>query len=93
MKVGMVSNINYNYNNQPNFKAVNQKFYKKALRNYECGQNAATSDWLMSLTDDLFLFKDISKQDAIDTMNAVRKYVDPESLEAFEYDFDLIKNS
>ena len=68
--------IDFNTNNQvnQNFRAVNQKYLKDAQRMFE-KRGTITSEWIESLTDDVALFKEISKQDAIDTMNAVKKYV------------------
>ena len=66
---------------------------------YWCGKSQiyhillATADWIMSLKDDVILFGDVSKQDAIDTMNAVRKYVSNGSKDAFENSLKVIKNS
>ena len=38
------------------------------------------------------VFDIISKQDALDTMNSVRKWVDMKSLKAFETSYNFIKN-
>ena len=57
-----------------NFRAVNQKYLKDAQRMFE-KRGTITSEWIESLTDDVALFKEISKQDAIDTMNAAKKFV------------------
>ncbi len=88
MKIG----VNYSYR-QPTFQAVNQKYLKWAEKNFQYEKNGATSDWLMSITEDVILFGDISKRDAIDTMHAVRKYVNKGSMEAFESTLKDIKNS
>lgn len=79
--------------NQPAFQAVNQKYLAWAEKNYRIAKNGATANWLMSLEDDVILFKDILKQDAIDTMNAARKYVNEGSMEAFETTLAVIKRS
>ena len=78
---------------QPTFQAVNQKYLKWAEKNYKTVKNGATSEWVESLTDDVILFGDVSKRDAIDTMNAVRKYVNQGSMDAFESTLKVIKNS
>lgn len=88
MKIG----TNYSYK-QPTFQAVNQKYLKWAEKNFQNGKNGATAEWLMSLEDDVVLFNDIKKQDALDTMNAIRKYVSQGSRDAFESTLKVIKNS
>ena len=90
MKINPIVNSNPS---QTNFKAVNQKYLKWAEKNYKAVKNGATADWIMSLKDDVILFGDVSKQDAIDTMNAVRKYVSNGSKDAFENSLKVIKNS
>ena len=87
------SNVNLRKSNQPAFQAVNQKYLAWAEKNYRIAKNGATANWLMSLEDDVILFKDILKQDAIDTMNAARKYVNEGSMEAFETTLAVIKRS
>ena len=61
-------------NPQTNFKAVNQKYFEWAKKDYARGNNVST-EWLQRLRYDVFLFKEISRQDAIDTVNAVKKYM------------------
>ena len=61
-------------NSQPNFKAVNQKYFEWAKKDYSLEKNVST-EWLHRLSYDVFLFKEISRQDAIDTVNAVKKYM------------------
>ena len=54
--------IDFNTNNQvnQNFRAVNQKYLKDAQRMFE-KRGTITSEWIESLTDDVALFKEISK--------------------------------
>ena len=61
-------------NPQTNFKAVNQKYFEWAKKDYSLEKNVS-SNWLQMLSFDVFLFKEISRQDAIDTVNAVKKYM------------------
>ena len=84
--------IDFNTNNQvnQNFRAVNQKYLKDAQRMFE-KRGTITSEWIESLTDDVALFKEISKQDAIDTMNAVKKYVNKGSLAAYKSTLDYFR--
>ena len=89
MKINPIVNSNPN---QTNFKAVNQKYLKWAEKDYKIVKNVS-GHLLESLTDDVILFGDISKKDAIDTMNAIRKYVNRDSMEAFENRLKAIKNS
>lgn len=89
MKINPIVNSNPS---QTNFKAVNQKYLKWAEKMYK-ERRTITSEWVESLTDDVILFGDVSKQDAIDTMNAVRKYVNQGSMDAFENRLKVIKKS
>ena len=75
-------------NNQPAFQKVNQKYLKEA-ENWYKRRGDIESIWYESLCDDVILFKDISKQDAIDTINAARKYVTKGSMKAYD---TLLKN-
>ena len=75
---------------QPNFQAVNQKYLKMAQKSYE-GYGNISSKWYYAIRDDVFLWKGISKQDAIDTMLAVKKYVNEGSMDAFNHVLDAFK--
>ena len=81
-----------NGTNQPAFQQVNQKYLKEAENWYKRRGNIE-GIWYESLRDDVTLFKDISKQDGIDTMNAVRKYVNEGSMEFFNHVMDCIKRA
>ena len=59
---------------QPQFQAVNQKYMAWAKEDYKLGSSVST-EWLHRLRFDVFLFKKISKRDALDTVNAVKKYM------------------
>ena len=59
---------------QPQFKAVNQKYMAWAKEDYSRVENVS-GEWLTKLSFDVFLFKKISRQDAIDTINAVKKFM------------------
>ncbi len=88
-----IAGVNYSTSfGQPAFQAVNQKYLKWAEKDYKIVKNVS-GHLLESLTDDVILFGDISKKDAIDTMNAIRKYVNRDSMEAFENRLKAIKNS
>ncbi|MDO5306787.1 MAG: hypothetical protein Q4E83_03410 [bacterium] len=78
-------------NNQLAFKKVNQKYYDMAEKMYKNRGNV-TSEWFEWLMDDVILWKSISKQDAIDTMNAVREFISIKSLDAFKEDLIFFKN-
>ena len=77
-------------NNQLAFKKVNQKYYDMAEKMYK-NRKTVTSEWFEWLTDDV-VWSVISKQDALDTMSAVLKWVNKESLEVFESRYNYIKN-
>ena len=88
-----IAGVNYSTSfRQPSFQAVNQKYWKWAEKDYKIVKNVS-GHLLESLTDDVILFGDISKRDAIDTMNAIRKFVDQDSMKAFENRLKAIKNS
>ena len=59
---------------QPQFNAVNQKYMAWAKKDYSLEKNVSM-EWLDKLSFDVFLFKKISRQDAIDTINAVKKFM------------------
>lgn len=93
MKIGLnpaVSSVNgvglnrgVKKSNQPAFQAVNQKLLKEAEDWYRRRGNINTT-WYDAILDGVILFKEISKQDAIDTINAARKYVNAGSMEAYD---------
>ena len=66
---------NINPTNSQNFKAVNKKYFEWAKKDYECCKDVS-SDWLQRLSFDVFLFKEMSPKDGLDTVNAVKKYMD-----------------
>ena len=77
-------------NNQLAFKKVNQEFYnmaEKMSKDYGC----MTSWWIERMTD-CVIWKDRSIQDALDTMDAVRKFVSKGSMKAFERKYNYFKN-
>lgn len=75
---------------QPQFNAVNQKYMAWAKEDYKLGSSVST-EWLHRLRFDVFLFKKISKQDALDTVNAVKKYMN-KTTEGLEDLKDLFLN-
>ena len=77
-------------NKQLAFKKVNQEFYNKAQKSYNWFKDIS-SQWYEWLTDAV-VWNDIPKQDALDTMNAVRKWVREGSLEFFKSKYNYIKN-
>ena len=66
-------------NSQPNFQAVNQKYFEWAKKDFARGNNVST-EWLDRISFDVFLFKSLSRQDAIDTIKAVKKYMNKTSI-------------
>ena len=86
MKVNPVNNPV----NQPAFQKVNQKYLKWAQNDYNAVKNIDVA-WYHSLRDDVLLFKDISVQDGIDTMKAVRKYVSDASMKVYNIVLENIK--
>ena len=82
--------VNFNPTYNQNFQAVNQKYLKMAQKSYE-GYGNLSSRWYYAIRDDVFLWKGISKQDAIDTMLAVKKYVNEGSMDFYNHVLDSIK--
>ena len=75
---------------QPTFRAVNMSYLKRAQKMY-AERGAMTSEWYEALHDAFVLFKEISKQDALDTMVAAKKYADV-GMEGFNSLYKYIKN-
>lgn len=69
-----ITAVNAKQPSKPQFKAVNQKYFEWAKKDYRLEKNVSC-DWLQRLSFDVFLFKEISPQDGIDTVNAVKKYM------------------
>ena len=69
-----ITAVNAKQPSNPQFKAVNQKYFEWAKKDYSLEKNVSC-DWLQRLSFDVFLFKEISPQDGIDTVNAVKKYM------------------
>ena len=67
-----ITRINLSQPSKPQFKAVNQKYFEWAKKDFSIGDSVST-EWLQRLSFDVFMFKEISRQDAIDTVNAVKK--------------------
>ena len=61
-------------NPQTNFKAVNQKYFEWAKKDYSLEKNVS-GELLQRLRYDVCLFKNISPQDGVDTLNAIIKYI------------------
>ena len=77
-------------NNQLAFKKVNQEFYNKAQKSYNWFKDIS-SQWYEWLTDAV-VWNEIPKQDALDTMNAVRKWVRKESLDSHNATYYYIQS-
>ena len=69
-----ITAVNAKQPSKPQFKAVNQKYFEWAKKDYSLEKNVSC-DWLQRLSFDVFLFKEISPQAGIDTVNAVKKYM------------------
>ena len=75
---------------QPQFQAVNQKYMAWAKEDYSLEKNVS-GEWLDRLSFDVFLFKKISRQDAIDTINAVKNFLNKSNI-GLEETLDSLKN-
>lgn len=69
-----ITRISLSQPSKPQFKAVNQKYFELAKKDYSLEKNVS-SNWIDRLDFDVLLFKNISPQDGIDTVNAVKKYM------------------
>ena len=69
-----ITRISLSQPSNPQFKAVNQKYFEWAKKDYSLEKNVS-SNWIDRLDFDVLLFKEISPQDGIDTVNAVKKYM------------------
>ena len=69
-----ITKISLSQPSNPQFKAVNQKYFEWAKKDFSIGDSVST-EWMDRLSFDVFLFKKISRQDAIDTINAVKRYM------------------
>ena len=69
-----ITRISLSQPSNPQFKAVNQKYFEWAKKDYGLEKNVS-SNWIDRLDFDVLLFKNISPQDGIDTVNAVKKYM------------------
>ncbi len=78
-------------NQQPSFKAVNKKLYEKAEDWYRRRGNLETC-WYDDIRMAAILFKTVSKRDALDTMHAVRKFVEPNSMKFFNHVLDNLRH-
>ena len=85
-------NVNFNpaMQSNTNFKAVNQKYLKSAQKSYEWFGNV-NSEWYNAIRDDAILWKEISIKDAVDTMLAVKKYVNEGSMDFYNHVLTRIK--
>ena len=86
-----ITRISLNQPSTPQFKAVNQKYFEWAKKDFSIGDSVST-EWMDRLSFDVFLFKKISRQDAIDTINAVKRLINKrddfieEVLKNFKYE-------
>ena len=69
-----ITKISLSQPSNPQFKAVNQKYFEWAKKDFSIGDSVST-EWMDRLSFDVFLFKEISPQDGIDTINAVKRYM------------------
>ena len=77
-------------NHQNSFKAVSQKYFAWAKEDIRRGGNVST-EWLHSLRYDVFLFKNINRQDAIDTVEAIKIFMNKTS-EGIEHILENFRN-
>ena len=75
--------------NNQSFKAVNQKYYKRAAKEIETIKGV-TGDLLCCLSYDI-LWKKISAKDGVDTLNAIKKILLRSDL-SLEHDLKIYEN-
>ena len=85
-----ITRINLSQPSTPQFKAVNQKYFEWAKKDFSIGDSVST-EWMDRLSFDVFLFKKISRQDAIDTINAVKRYM-KKTTEGLEETLESLRN-
>ena len=73
MNINPITSYNKN-NNQPSFQAVNTKYLERAQKEIK-NRNTITDDLLYCLRYDV-IFKNISFQDGVDTIKAIRKLLE-----------------
>lgn len=56
-----ITRISLNQPSTPQFKAVNQKYFEWAKKDFSIGGSVST-EWMHRLRFDVFLFKEISKK-------------------------------
>lgn len=83
----LIQPISYN---QQSFKAVNQKYLNWAKEDIKLEKSVST-EWLHRLRYEVFLFKRISRIDAIDTIEAVKKLISKTD-EGIEHILENFKN-
>ncbi len=76
--------------NQQPFRAVNQKYFAWAKEDIRLIKNVST-EWCDRLSFDVFLLKKISRQDAIDTVEAIKKNM-KKTDEGLEHLLNTFKN-
>ncbi len=76
--------------NNQSFKAVNQKYYKKAAE-WARDCNFVSDDVFNCLRYDIVLWKEISIQDGIDTLNAIKKLLKKTDI-TLERDLKIYQN-
>ena len=77
-----ITRISLNQPSTPQFKAVNQKYFEWAKKDFSIGGSVST-EWMHMLRFDVFLFKEISKKDAIGTRGfTYRTMIDKEKFKA-----------
>ena len=77
-------------NNQLAFKKVNQKYYDMAEKMYKNRGNIST-EWYDLFSFDVVFAKEISKQDAIDTIQAIKKFINKNSLDVYNFECEYYK--
>ena len=78
-------------NNQLAFKKINQEFYNMAEKMYKNRGNIST-EWYDLFSFDVVFAKKISKQDAIDTIQAIKNFVSKDSLDVYNFKCKYYKN-
>ena len=73
MNISPIASYKQN-NNQPSFQAVNMKYLERAKKEIK-RRNTITGDLLCCLRYDV-IFKNISYQDGVDTIKAIRKLLE-----------------
>ena len=93
MKVSPITYNQYKSNNpaqNPMFNAINQKYYNWGKEEIE-NRSGLTINFLYCIESDVISFKDITPQDGVDTLKALRDLLKPKKDECLNETIGIFK--